>query len=93
MNMELPHLKNLIDADISENQNKYAEFNFGIPDQFMICDIDYLFSGAYIPDAVDVVITATGDALRTKVSIVQNVNGKVVVISHVPAITKPKQPR
>ena len=68
---------------ILENQNHYAEFHFGIPDQFMIHVTEYLFSGVYTVDTVDVVIAAITDTLRAQLIIGQNVNRKVAVIPHV----------
>ena len=65
----------------------YAECPFGIPDQFMINVTKYFFSRAYKLDALDVVIAATTGALIMQVNIVQNVNGKVTVINHVPVIS------
>ena len=53
----------------------------------MIAVTIYLFRGAYTIDAVDVVIAAIAKALRMQVNIVQNVNGKVAVIFHVPHIS------
>ena len=83
MNMNLPHLKNLIFTDILENQNTYAEFHSETPDQFMVDVTEYCFRGAYILDVVDVVTVTTADALRILLNISQNANGKVTFIPHV----------
>ena len=53
--MELLYLQTSY-AHILENQKHYAEFHFGILDQFMIDVIEYLFSEAYTLNTVEVVI-------------------------------------
>ena len=83
--MDLSHFKHLFYAHILENQSNYADFYSAVPDQFTNGVIEYLFSEAYILDAVDVVI-ATADALRIQVHITQHLKEKVAVIPHVPVI-------
>ena len=63
MNMDFSYLKNLICTHILENQNHYAEFHFGIPDQFKIVT-EYLFSEACMLGVADVVIAARAHSLR-----------------------------
>ena len=87
VNMNVPHLKNLIHANILERQNHYTEYHFGIPDQFIIDVTEYLFNGAYTLDAVDVVTPATTHAIMLLVNIAQYVNGKAAVIPHIPVIS------
>ena len=86
INMGLPHLKNVIYANILDDQNYYAEFKFGISDQFAINVTEYIFSRMYKSDAVDVVIAATADAIRMQINIIHNVKEKVAVIPYCPAI-------
>ena len=70
INTDLLHLKNVIYTHILENQNYFAEFHFGMADQFMTDITENLFNGVYAPVANYVVIAATVDTLRMQVNIV-----------------------
>ena len=84
--MDLLHLKTLIYTPILENQNHYAEFYFGIHDEFMIDVTKFLFIGVYWLDALDMAIAATVDTLKLQVNIGKIVCRNMAVLPYVPVI-------